>query len=326
MRLERSECPAALEVFGAGPGADGARRGMVIAKLTYAFDARGRVALDEEDPFEIFMADVPTPLGLLPSDDVDRRDGRFDVLLLGSATSPARSTTELVVKLSVGDVTGRLRVVGDRTVGADGRLSAPRPFTEMPLTWDRAFGGSAIVEIDHDSPVLVQELANPLGRGLDVAAKARALADEFGCPPGFPRFDPVRRWPNVLPGDASDAGSVDPPAPVGWATRGVAQVSEPHFRGDPAWVFASAPPPGTPIVLEGLTPEGRVELAVPSDRARFDYAIGDEDRTRILRPTTLVLLPDERRFYVVHRLPFLVGDPEGLERRGVVRVMRGGVS
>jgi hypothetical protein len=324
VRLERSECPAVLEIFGAGPEVDGARRGMVIAKLTYTFDARGRAELDEADPFEIGMVDVATPLGLLPSDDVDRRDGRFDVMLLGSATS-ASPTTELVVRLSIGDVTQSLRVVGDRTVGADGRLSAPRPFREMPLTWERTFGGSAIVEIDQDSPVLVQDLANPIGRGLDVAERARTLAEELGCPPGFPRFDAVRRWPNVLPPHASDVAA-ELPAPVGWAPRDIGQVSDPHFRGDPALVFVSAPPPGTPIVLERLTPEGRLELAFPSDRVRFDYALGEEDRTRYLRPTTLVLLPDERRFYVVHRLPFLVGDPEGLERRGVVRVVRGGAS
>jgi hypothetical protein len=324
VRLERSECPAALEIFGAGPEPDGARRGMVIAKLTYAFDARGRLELDESDPFEVQMADVATPLGLLPSDDVDRRDGRFDVMLLGSATSAVGPAAELTVTLSVGEVSQRLRVVGDRALGADGRVSAPRPFREMPLTWERAFGGSAIVEIDHDSPVLVQDIANPVGRGLDVAAKARALADQFGCPPGFPRFDPVRRLPNVLP-DTNDAAELAPPA-VGWAPRAVAQLSDPHFRGDPAFVFASAPAPGTPIVLEGLTPEGHASFAFPGERVRFDYALGEEDRTRYLRPTTLVLLPDERRFYVVHRLPFLVGDPEGLERRGVVRVMRGGVS
>lgn len=79
-----------------------------------------------------------------------------DVILEGCAHSD-KPVTRITTQLSVGPVTKRVEVIGDRqlVVAADGSLSetAPRPFTSMPLTYDRAYGGrdigaEALVERD----------------------------------------------------------------------------------------------------------------------------------------------------------------------------------
>jgi len=82
-----------------------------------------------------------------------------EVLVLGEAQSPNQQpVSSMEVSLALGDLKKTLLVVGDRfwTGGLTG-ASKPEPFTTMPLTWDRAFGGKEHKE-------------NPLGLGLDKQA------------------------------------------------------------------------------------------------------------------------------------------------------------
>jgi len=82
---------------------------------------------------------------------------RGEVLLAGSAyAANGLAVTEQTVRLSVGGVDKRLRVVGDRQ-WMYGMLpwlqvTEPLPFTQIPLTWNRAYGGAG-------------HPANPEGRG-----------------------------------------------------------------------------------------------------------------------------------------------------------------
>jgi hypothetical protein len=68
-----------------------------------------------------------------------------DVLVRGSARALRGATAVLETGVRVGAARKAVRVVGDRRilVGADGALSfsSPEPFVEMPLVWDRAYGG-----------------------------------------------------------------------------------------------------------------------------------------------------------------------------------------
>lgn len=113
-------------------------------------------------------------------------------LLAGSACAPAGTeTTGLPVDVTVGNLQRRFLVAGD---AEDDRVSAPspRPFRNMPLSWNRTWGGT-------DQP------DNPLGCGLV-------------------RENGILRLPNVtdrdlpsgLPGSASPAC----PGPMGfWPAR-----------------------------------------------------------------------------------------------------------
>ncbi len=84
-----------------------------------------------------------------------------DVIVVGKAVVPGgQAVTELLVRLEVEGRSKDLVVVGDRQwirAGFELIPSAPVPFTEMPLTFDRAFGGPA-------------DPRNPLGVGAPAEA------------------------------------------------------------------------------------------------------------------------------------------------------------
>ena len=68
---------------------------------------------------------------------------RADVLLVGHAHAPGGAAVEgLIVRLRVGDFTKALRVTGDRAwveTPQGPRPSSPRPFTRVPLRYERAW-------------------------------------------------------------------------------------------------------------------------------------------------------------------------------------------
>jgi hypothetical protein len=78
------------------------------------------------------------------------------------------------------------------------------------------------------------------------------------------------------------------------------------------------------VILTGLTPGSEpLSFALPAVRVFVDYVSGLRTGTRELRPHALVLLPEERRFYLVFRHAFTYDYPSA-ERSMRLRVERGG--
>ncbi len=295
---------------------DGPRRGMLVAKLTYQWNTSGGLQLDDQDPFPIFTADVSTPLGLLPSDDVPRAVTAFEVMLLGCAHAKLGST-EVTVSLTVGGTTRSILVIGDRDLRKEGAVSPAKPFREMPLIWERAFGGTASVLIDVASPVLVSHPDNPYGRGFDVGALMDNLRREVECPPGYPQWEPQRKLQNL-----ESPSETSPVVPLCWAPLPKPHNRDRPHRACPDWILQAPPAPRSVLALTNLTDEGRTELQFPDHTLLFEYVVGDREGTRRLAPAAMVLLPEERRLYVVHRLPFTIDNPDESSRRGVLRLSR----
>lgn len=97
-------------------------------------------------------------------DDPDqslRFDSDFAVLkpraechFAGHAWAPGgEATGSLLAGFRVGPVTRNLAVFGDRYFDGYGAVTAPTPFVQMPIRWERAFGGPGYA-------------SNPVGRGL----------------------------------------------------------------------------------------------------------------------------------------------------------------
>jgi len=88
-----------------------------------------------------------------------------DVVLVGEAHAPrGKPATEVDVALRVGPVNKVVRVFGDRVWRSSfGSLgpSSPRPFVQMPLVYEKAFGGAARPK-QAGSPY---EARNPVGVG-----------------------------------------------------------------------------------------------------------------------------------------------------------------
>jgi hypothetical protein len=98
-----------------------------------------------------------------------------DVTLLGTAYAPDnKPVPALDVRVSVGGVNKTLRVFGNRLwqpgVFAP-RMTDPEPFTAMPITYERAYGGTNV--LGPEPGLQEKEPRNPIGTGF--ASRASAL-------------------------------------------------------------------------------------------------------------------------------------------------------
>jgi len=319
---------AVLMSVSAIPGYDNGRGGMLVAKATYRV-ANGQPVLETQDPAPILLKDTATAFGDLPRDDTLRADPAFEVILLGQAHAPGgKPCAQMTVTLAVGAARRQLLVTGDRAWerGLLGqRPGAITPFTTMPLTWARAFGGKAEVEIDREAFIDVCDVRNPLGRGFDPAPHARGLAAQLKSPKPYPRFDPARRLPNVEHPAQTVRGWDDQPDPACWATvpttssiHGLRMPVTPStpkpgpglfHRAHPDWVLPAIPPARTLVTVEGATRDGRWSFTLPALQVWLDVlAEGREQRIEAV-PQLLVLLPEERTFHLVYRAFFAVAPP-----------------
>jgi hypothetical protein len=185
---------------------------------------------------------------------------------------------------------------------------------------------------------------NRAGRGFDPAPAMRSLVEMLNPPEGYPRYDEIRRLPNIEDPRAPISRPEHAPDPAYWsavpvdstiqAARTVAQpptVAAPglpefgegaYHRAHPQWVIA-LPPARSTVTMTGLTPGPEpLSFALPAVRIFVDYVSGIRTGTRELRPQALVLLPEERRFYLVFRHAFTYEYPSA-ERSMRLRVERG---
>ncbi|WP_434043756.1 MULTISPECIES: DUF2169 family type VI secretion system accessory protein [Sorangium] len=322
------------------------RIGMVVAKATFRIGPRG-TELDTQDPWPLLDEDRATELGIAPRDDLPRRDDAFEVVLLGAAHAPGGEPVgQMVVSLTVGGERRELLVSGDRTweSGATPRIGAPVPFTRMPLTHERAFGGTVEVEIDREAFVEAMDARNRGGRGFDPAPAVRSLMETLNPPEGYPRYDGIRRLPNIEDPRTRIRLPEDAPEPVYWgavpvdsAVQAMRTMAPPagvgatlpqfddgaYHRAHPQWVIP-LPAARSRVTLTGLTPGPEpLSFALPAVRVFVDYVSGVRTGTRELRPHALVLLPEERRLYLVFRHAFTYDYPSA-ERSMRLRVERGG--
>ncbi len=320
------------------------RIGLLTAKATFRFDDQGRVELETQEPFPLLAQDERTPLGDLPADLQPRVDASMEVIVLGHAYAPrGRPVSALTAALTVGQVRRELLVFGDRSWAPDRKIvSRPAPFTKMPLTYSRAFGGTVPINLDQESVFDLCDTCNRHGLGFDAERMARELGTLLKAPRGYPALPAghVRRLPNLEDPRAPIARWDDAPLPLCWATipidvplwvvrqaRGKPKPPPPppaeikrelpsvaNYRAHPDWVIP-VPTLAPTVRLENLVATiPTLEISVPDFGVVADYTVNGRIGRHSLMPHTLVLLPDEWRFYVVYRLPFNFQFQPGDER------------
>lgn len=101
--------------------------------------------------------------------DLPRTKPGTDVLLNGYAYAPGgKPVPHVLATLSVGSIKKTLAITGDRTWsrGVLGwKVNEPQPFTKMPITYERAFGGK--FPDDATKRQLERANENPVGVGLN---------------------------------------------------------------------------------------------------------------------------------------------------------------
>ncbi|MBA3709449.1 MAG: DUF2169 domain-containing protein [Planctomycetes bacterium] len=292
-------------------GADGDGRLQITIKATFSFagmPAGKQEAIVDADAF----TGEPGASSLAAVTDLGWGKPGTDILLFAEALAPRAETRQCEVALAVGPVRKSVRVIGDRrwrrrlfgVVASD-----PLPFTTMPLTWERAFGGSATTR---DGTLLMDE-RNPVGTGFshpdaqdDLAERRLPNLEDPGYPLATPKDhpDPVGVapiCPHWLP-RRRHAGTYDerwslqraPAPPADFDPRFLQcapadQVVPGHLKGDEE------------VVLEHIAPLGSYRFRLPGGRLRV--AVSDGATLHELATTleTVALHPGSDRMILTWR-------------------------
>jgi hypothetical protein len=301
------------------PDPDGVDTLYAVVKGTFALggalDAAGEPALmPEQVPVTLgpeHWGDPATSSFKTASDICLLKPGT-DVLLVGHAHAPyGHPTTWMDVAMVVGPVRKFVRVFGDRVWvhGAAGwEPSAPGPFTQMPLVWERAFGGREVVDgVPHEEP------RNPVGAGFR-APRGPGPAEGFPLPNLEDPTRPVTSWalgptPACLAPICAHwmprrrwAGTYD----AQWQQRRAPYLPtdfDPRF-------FQLAPPDqivpgylngGETVELYGVSPAGPIRGALPRVRVDVSFVVDGAEQPRQAALDTVLLEPDAGRMQLVWR-------------------------
>lgn len=285
----------------------------VVVKATFTWNGEGAPLLVPPQPIaeEDQWADPAKPgesSVVLESDLVPVKP-RVDVILLGEIELPT-AVEQIDVTLEVGQrIRKTLRVFGDRLYMpsplVDLAPTRPRPFSRMPIVWERSFGG-----MDPEHPETV-ERRNPHGVGLrrfarSLEAKPAPNFEDPARPIGSYRdrprpvgFGPIGRWwePRVKYGGTYDDKWQEERFPL------------PPLDFDPRF-YNCAPEdqqlngylPGEEVRLTYMTRTGHDRFRLPALDVpiRFVERPGRETIARII-PDTIIIEPAERRFSVLGR-------------------------
>lgn len=290
------------------------RAALVVAKATFREKSPGVFEPDTDAPYPLYSEDQETGFGLLPRDDFPKFNSGVDIIVLGQACAPeGKPCASMRVSLHIGNSDYHLMVFGNRRWQKTSRgltMTEPELFLNMPVNYEHAYGGS--VEFDHGNGYLTMYYPhNPGGKGY--------IRDEDKAE-GTPL--PNIENPKDLINDWKDQ-----PFPACWSAmplysfvhgqRGV-ELKDANVRIKPQF-YARAHPelvlsglkPGEKTVLSGMTPDFPFSFRVPGWTVSAFCRVGKQSEEQTARANTLVILPEERRFYMVYRFwfdfPFIPG-------------------
>jgi hypothetical protein len=296
---------------------DGRELLVIAVKATYDIPPNGEEPSLAKEQAKLVKADeftgVPGLSATLHETDYAPRKLNCDVILNGSAYAPGgRPTTANDVLLRVGGMTKSFFVFGDR-YWQDFILppSGPDPFTIMPISYDRAYGGADRNEDEPDKVATYPQ--NPIGIGYrpirrrsDLVGKLLPNTSEDRNPitdvKGHYRpmsFGPVGR--NFLPrykyAGTYDQSWLDNEAPF-WP----ADFSYAYFQCAPEDQQVPYLAGGEEVELGNLTPDGYRYFRVPQRRMPVTCIPhrGDDLQLEAVCDT-LLLEPDLRSFCLTWR-------------------------
>jgi hypothetical protein len=234
---------------------DGSEMLLVMVKATFVLgDGLPALAPEQDKPvLADEYAGEPDRSSLVRAAESCLFKPAADVVVSGSAFSPRGRGSETLVALELGPIRKVIRVIGDRAwKSARGDISSPQPFVEMPLTYERAFGG-------RDASAAPPEAwpENPVGVGFRGQGSRAPLA---GAP--LPNLEDPRQ-PITRPTDRPRSRGLGPIAPS-WSPR-------PGYAGtyDAAWQRQRMPFPP-------LDFDPRFGHAAPIDQVLPGYLVGGE--------------------------------------------------
>jgi hypothetical protein len=284
-----------------------------IVAVKAAFDIREEghldLAAEQADPLLIPEYNGEDGVSSLRYDaDLVALKPTTDIVLNGTAYAPrGRFSTDFTVSMRVGPVQKTLRVRGNRR-WEGGRMgigpSAVEPVTEVPIVYERAYGGYDRKDPDPRNQRL--DTRNPVGCGVaaDVSHRVGQMIPNFEYPDGrievdgpagFGAIDSFWSPRRELTGTYDDAWKRRqyPLLPVDWDPRSLLcspqdQLPQSHLRG------------GELVELHNLTPDGQLRFALPKVylhfRTRLDKGRSVEHDGKL---ASVIIEPDRMRVMMV---------------------------
>jgi hypothetical protein len=248
--------------------------------------------------------------------DYAHRKPLCDILLNGSAYAPGgRPAERVTVTLRVGTMSKSFDVIGERVWEKrlfSVRPSRPKPFVQLPITYDRAFGG---VDADEKKPDRRDTyLKNPVGVGYYPLTKRNALigkslpnTEEIGRPVKATTgtYQPMsfgaigRNFESRIPfAGTYDQKWLDNRAPF-WPN----DFDYMYFQATPRDQQIPHPRGGEEVVLQNLTPQGITKFRLPSLQVPVLFIPHQgEDHELVSVIDTVLIEPDQSRFMLTWRI------------------------
>ncbi|WP_166664613.1 DUF2169 family type VI secretion system accessory protein [Candidatus Thiosymbion oneisti] len=305
----------ALAVF---PDQEGVDTAFSVTKGTFDIGPEGIQVAEEQLP--VVRADEcwdePGTSSIRYAAELGFTKPATDIVMTGHAYAPAeRRVTSIDVGLMVGSRRKIIRVFGDRcwdrTLGI-AHFTDPLPFAEMPLRYERAFGGRDQVS-GRDGPQPRVYAANPIGHGFRVRGGEQALTGmplpnledpkhlidspkDRPPPAGFgyihPHWEPRRRYAGTY--DEHWKKNRAPYLPADFDPR-FNQAAHPDLIAD-GYLKG-----GEEVKIVNASKSGLLHFQLPRIRLSADFMIDGALHTRTPVWDTLVLEPDRHRFIAVWR-------------------------
>lgn len=303
-----------------GMAPDGRESLVVVVKGTFRFPEKGSkepVLAEEQVP--LVMADTfagePGLSAPIYESDFAPRKPKCDVLLNGSCYPPGgKPASKVMVSLRVGSFAKSFNVVGTRTWKKRWFFVTSTksvPFTRMPITYDKAFGGE---DRSHKDPARHKTFtSNPVGLGFHDQLTAEYLngttlpnTEEVGNPVKHPKkhyrsmaFGPIGRNWRPRP---SFAGTYD----EAWLENGFpflpADFQEAYYQAAPTDQQIEYLRGNEEVELINLTPAGKTRFRLPVTPMPvvFFPRDGEKKETEAVIDT-FIIEPDRERFMLVWR-------------------------
>lgn len=310
--VNRTRYPAGLARM--VTGRDDRIAASALVRVTYSL-RDGELSPREEQPWIVSNVPWDGPQGLMAGDDVFYKGG-VDVHLFGRAVTPdGRPAPDTDVEIRVGPHFQRtVRVSGPRVWHRKfGHLvpTAPRPFTEMPLTLRYAYGGK-----DRWDGLEIPCAENPEGMGFFVTEE-NAVDRPLPC-----IEDPsalIQKWDDRP--EPAGLGICPPTSPL-HAKRGLtvspdgrARVDALFFNAAFPQMVASRAAPGDLVRIAGVSERGPVRFAMPRHSFVLRLRFGSESHELPLIVDQVGIEIDMHRIFIAYRAPYRY-TVHGLQDRG----------
>ncbi len=296
---------------------------VVVIKGTFSIEKDGSLVLSEEQAPLVYADEHygdPGSTSIKYECDFAPYKPRTDILVNGHAYSETgKPISEMLVGLAVGQVKKVAKVFGNRVwkSGFTGfRASDPEPFIKIPLTFDRAFGGSDYSHQEQNKHG--SELRNLVGAGY----LKNSDSDNIDNTP----------LPNLENPSALIRSWSDRPSPMGFGTIGRGWQPRINYAGtyDKQWIddrfpflpndfdeqyFLSAPQDQQLPTLTGgervrcvnMTPQRELTMTVPTIEIPVAYYFRDRTEKVMPKLDTFLIEPDENRVLITWRCRISLG-------------------